>query len=418
MKRWLARTPQSVDPVGGVVDTPIVTIGGIVVVLLSIWLTFAHWRDVQIPVAALLGVLLVGAAAIALVAATMPSRAPFTPERLGLIITLSVGATVAEYVSTAGANRFLYDDYGATVTGLIILSLSPFCSWVALSVAGLMSAGVSAILVIGAAPTTATLAPVVSLITVNAAIILSMTAAAAVYSASIVNEVLAWQRETNLSMLRRDAERQAGTVGQARVLPQAGALAGAGAGARATGSYDVVSSTSAPVVAQPPSRVSMLRRQVLPFLAQVTTAERISRADADRARELVEALGQALRAGVEATWLDDLAESVQATHGVEVAVSDRDRDAGRLDDHQRAAVTALLDWLADGGRTYGIRLTVARVVGEPLIRLTVLAERSPGWTPKKRDLDRFVAIARVVGLRARAATTGENVRVEIDDVIG
>jgi hypothetical protein len=239
--------------------------------------------------------------------------------------------------------------------------------------------------------------------------------------------VLKWPRETNVSLLRRAAERQAGSPAQVGLGGPAGPAGPAGPGARVepraqvgalAGAYDSLATTAAPVVAQPPSRVSMLRSQVLPFLAQVTTAERISRADADRARELVEALGQALRAGVEATWLDDLAESVQATHGIEVDVSDRDRDAGRLDDHQRAAVTALLGWLAEGDRSRGIRLTVARVMGEPLIRLTAIADRSDRWTPKQRDLDRFVAIARVVGLRARATVTGENVRVEIDDVIG
>lgn len=379
-RRPLHLSPQAVDPIGGVVDAPIVAIGAAITTLLAIALTGRHAAEITNTAAAALGILLVIAAAIALVAATRPARAPFTPERLGLVVTLAVGAAVAEYVSTAGRNRFLYDDYGAAVVGLLILSLAPFCTWVSLAVAGVLSAGVSTILVLGAAPTNESDAPVVSLVAVNAAIILSMTAAAGVYSASVVREVLAWQRESNQAMLRRDARRPA-------------------------------------ALSPSMSRVSVLRREVLPFLARVTTADHLSRADADRARELAEALRRALRAGVEATWLDDLAESVRRTQGTPVQVTDRGGDARRLDDHQRAAVTALLTWIGDRGRATGVRVAVERAVAEPRGRLVVTADRNESWRPRRRELDRFVSIARVVGLRARAAATGENVTVEFDYAI-
>lgn len=379
-RRPLHLSPQAVDPLGGVVDAPIVAIGAAITSVLAIALTGAHAEEIVNVAAAALGVLLVIAAAIALIAATRPARAPFRPERLGLIVTLAVGAAVAEFVSTAGRNRFLYDDYGAAVVGLLILSLAPFCTWMSLVIAGLLSAGVSSILVLGAAPTTATDAPAVSLIAVNAAIILSLTAAAAVYSATLVHEVLAWQRESNRAMLRRDAAR-----------PEA--------------------------IAPASSRVSVLRREVLPFLARVTTAEHLSRADADRARELTEALGRALRAGVEATWLDDLAESLRRAHGTAVEVADRAGDARRLDDHQRAAMTALLTWIADHDRATDVRVSVTRVADEPRGRVTVAAAPRAGWRPRRRELDRFVSVARVVGLRARAVVTGQNVTVEIDYAI-
>ncbi|WP_308796907.1 hypothetical protein [Agromyces silvae] len=304
-RRPLHLSPQVVDPVGGVVDVPIVAVGAALATVLAVTLTALHWGEVRLPVAAGLGLVLVLAAAIAMLAATVPARAPFTPERLGLIVTLAVGAAVAEYVSTAGANRFLYDDFGALVVGLLILSLAPYCTWVSLVVAGVLATGVSTILVLGTAPTTATHAPVISLVAVNAAFILALTAAAAVYSATVVREVLAWQRESNAAMLRRDAVRPG-------------------------------------LASAPPSRVSVLRSEVLPFLARVTTAEHLSRADVDRARELAEALGRALRAGVEATWLDDLAASVRRAHGTAMRVADHAGDARRLDDHQRAAITALL----------------------------------------------------------------------------
>ncbi|MDR5701468.1 hypothetical protein [Agromyces aerolatus] len=380
-RRPLHLSPQVVDPIGGLVDAPIVAVGAAITSLIAFTLTAAHWDEVGNTVAAALGVLLVVAAAIVLFAATLPSRAPFTPERLGLIVALAVAAAVAEYVSTAGTNRFLYDDYGAVVVGLLILSLAPFCTWVPLVVAGLLSTAVSTILVLGAAPTTETDAPVISLVAVNAAIILSLTAAAAVYSATVVREVLAWQRQTNQELLRRDATQP-----------------------------DAFGSQS-------PSRVQVLRSEVLPFLARVTTADHLSRADADRARELAEALRGALRAGVEATWLDELVESVRRTHGTPVSVADRAGDARRLDDHQRAAVTALLTWIGDRSRATGVHVAVERAADAPRGRITVAADRHEDWRPRRRELHRFVAVARIVGLRARALATGENVTVEFDYAI-
>jgi len=379
-RRALRLSPQAVDPIGGVVDAPVVAVGAAITTVVAFILTGAHWGEVGNTVAAALGVLLVMAAAIVLFAATLPSRAPFTPERLGLIVTLAVGASVAEYVSTAGSNRFLYDDYGAVVIGLLILALAPFCTWVSLVTAGVLAAVVNTLLVLGAAPTTQSHAPVVSLIAVNGAIILSMTAAAAVYSVTVVHEVLAWQRQTNAAMLRR-AEASPTAVG-----PSA-------------------------------SRVSMLRSEVLPFLARVTTVDHLSRADADRARELAEALRGALREGVEATWLDGVADSVRRAHGTSVSVLDRARDARRLNDDQRAAITALLTWIGDDVRATAVRVAVERRADAAHWRLTVAADRREGWRPRRRDLRRFVAIARVVGLRARALATGENVTVEIDYAI-
>lgn len=379
-RRPLQLSPQAIDPVGGVVDAPIVVIGAAITTLVAFILTAAHWDEVHNPVAAGLGVLLVIAAAIALYGATMPSRAPFTPERLGLIVSLAVAGAVAEYVSTAGENQYLYDDFGAVVVGLLILSLAPFCTWVSLVVAGSLATAVSTILVLGAAPTTATDAPLISLVAVNAAFILSMTAAAAVYSATVVREVLAWQRESNQAMLRRDAA-QPESFGPS------------------------------------PSRVAVLRSEVLPFLARVTTADHLSRADADRARELADALRRALRAGVEATWLDDLARSLHRTHGTPVSVADRTGDARRLDDHQRAAVAALLTWIGDRRRAAVVRVAVERASDAPGGRITVAAAPHDAWRPRRHELDRFVAVARVVGLRARALVTGENVTVEIDYAI-
>jgi hypothetical protein len=372
-------TQQEADPIGGITAAPIVAIGAVLALAASIGLTVVHWHEVGSPLAAMLGVLLVGTAGLTAAVSAAPQFAPFTVDRLWLVVALAVGAAIAEYVSTIGADRYLYDDFGPVVIGMLILSVAPYCTWISLLLAGLLAAAVLSILVVGSATATMNTVPIGALIAVNSAAVLALSAAAAGYSYAIVDETLAWQREANRAALRRDAELRAGI---ARSVQQ--------------------------------SRISVLGREVLPFLAGVMTADRITVADADRARELAEALRRALKAGIESTWLDDLAATVRASRDIPVVVDDPEGAAVDLDEDQRSALTALLSWLGEGGRSSAIR--VAITVDPHRRRIRIVAE--PGADPpSRRDLDRFAAVARAVSMRAEVDVTRENVSVELSHVI-
>ena len=368
-------TQQEADPIGGITAAPIVAIGAALAFVVSIVLSVVHWHEVVSPLAAVLGVVLVGAAGLTAAISARPAFAPFTVDRLWLVVTLGVGAAIAEYVSTIGNDRYLYDDYGPLAIGMLILAVAPYCTWVSLLLAGVLAAAVLSILVVGSAATTATTVPIGALIAVNSAAVLALSAAAAGYSYAIVDETLAWQREANRAALRRDADLRAGI---ARSVQQ--------------------------------SRVSVLGREVLPVLAGVMTADRISLADADRARELAEALRRALKAGIESTWLDDLAATVRSSRGVAVVVDDREGDAGGLGDDQRSAITALLTWLAEAGRSSTI--TVKLTEDPPRRRVAIVTELGTS-PPSRRELDRFAAVARAMSMRAEVDVTRENVRVEL-----
>jgi hypothetical protein len=372
-------TQQEADPIGGISAAPIVVVGAVLAFGTAVVLTWVHWSEVSSPLAAVLAVVLVGAGGAAAAISALPARAPFTAERLWLVVTLAVGAAITEYVSTVGANRFLYDDFGPLVIGMLILSVAPFCTWLSLLLAGILSAAVLSILAVGASEYTASTAPIGVLIIVNAAPVIAMSAAAAAYSYAIVAETLAWQREANRAALQRDAELRAGI---ARSVQQ--------------------------------GRVSVLGREVLPFLAGVMTADRISVADADRARELAEALRGALQAGIESTWLDDLGANVRLSRGVDTVIDDSTGAAADLGGDQKSALTALISWLGDTGRSRSIRVTITTDGSRG--RISIVAD--PGdMPPTRRELERFVAVARAVALRAESAGTGENVNVELSYAI-
>jgi hypothetical protein len=371
-------TQQEADPIGAITAAPLVWIGAIAALGTSIALTIVHLPEVGSPLAAVLAIAFVAAAGLTAAISAAPGRAPFTTERLWLVVTLAVGAAIAEYISTIGANRILYDDFGPTTVGLLILAVAPFCTWVSLLLAGVLASVVMSLLVVGTASVIALEAPLSTLIAVNSAAVLAMSAAAAGYSYAIIDETLTWQREANRAALRRDAELRAGI---ARSVQQ--------------------------------NRVSVLGREVLPFLAGVMTADRISVADSDRARELAEALRRALKAGIESTWLDELGANVQLSRGIVVIVDDPKGAAVDLGDDQRSALTALLMWLGDADRSAGIRVAISAESERRRITLTSAHGSSP---PSRRELDRFVAVARAVEMRAEVILTRENVRVELSHV--
>ncbi|WP_136706587.1 ATP-binding protein [Agromyces sp. H66] len=371
-------TQQEADPLGGITAAPLVAIGAALAFGFSIVLTIVHWSDVGRPLAAVIAIGLVGAAGVVAAVSTTPSRAPFASERLWLIVALAVAGAIAEYLSTIGANSSVYDDFGSIVVGTLILSVAPYCTWISLLLAGVISAAVLSFLVVGSASAIAVDVPIASLIALNSVAVLALAAAAAGYSAAVVDETLAWQREANRAALQRDAELRAGI---ARSVQQ--------------------------------SRVSVLGREVLPFLAGVMTADRISVADADRARELAETLRHALKAGIESTWLDELAADLQPSGGVPIVIDDATGAADDLNDDQRSALTALLVWLGDGGRSAEIRVTFRTDPDRSGISIVAGHGSSP---PTRRELDRFTAVARAVAMGAEATLAGENVKVELRHV--
>ena len=73
------------------------------------------------------------------------------------------------------------------------------------------------------------------------------------------------------------------------------------------------------------------------------------------------------------------------------------------------AITALVSWLSAGHRARAIRLSASSSGPSGRIALEADAGATP---PTRRELERFLAVARTVGLRSDLAVTRENVRVE------
>lgn len=368
-------TQQEADPIGGVTAAPLAMLGSVGAVGISVTLTAMHWREVGTPFAAFVGIALVVVSASALIAGVLPSHGRFASERLWLIVTLATGAAVAEYVSTMGRNTVLYDDYGPVSIGMLLLCMAPYATWTALLGSAALSSAVLSILILGNVVTSETTRPVGSLILIGSVAIVAMAAAGAAYSRSIVAAILGWQRQSNRAALQADASR------------------------RADGS-DVESDAG--------DRVALLGREVLPFLASVVAAERLTVADADRARELAEALQGSMRSGADASWLEDLADTVH--HEVDVVIDDPSGIAANLTADQRTALTAIVSWLGNGSRATQVRVVLAEYGTAGRVEVTAALGSAP---PRRREIERFVSLARAVGFRAESMISRDHAIVEL-----
>ncbi|MET4157274.1 hypothetical protein [Agromyces sp. PvR057] len=373
--------PQDVDPIVPLASSSILQhVAGTAACVTAVVLTAAHWSEVDSPLAAIMAIAFVVISAIAATVGTRPSRAPFTPERLWVVIVFSLGGAVAEYLSTVGNNQFVYDDFGPVVIGIMMVSVAPYCSWTTLLSGGVLSGAVLAVLVAGAPSDAWQDLPTAVVVLVFVAPTVVASSAAAGYSWAIVHITLAWQRKANQVLLQRDAELRAGL-------------------ARSSDH----------------GRVAVLRREVLPFLASMLTAERVSVTDAARARQLADALRSTLRDEIATTWLSDLAADLERRHGVPVEVVETDTAVAVLHDDQRAALAALLNWLAVDDRAASIRIDVTREDTElsrgRVVRISVEALFG-AQPPARRAIERFAAVARALGLAAEVSTSRQNVTVE------
>jgi hypothetical protein len=142
-------TQQEADPIGAITAAPLVAIGAALAFVTSIVLTFAHWHEVGSPFAAVLG------------RRTGRGRGARRRDlgRAGARAVLGRAAVAGRRAGRGCGDRgvrvhhrrrrYIYDDFGPIVIGMLILSLAPFCSWVSLLLGRLLSAAVLSILIVG-----------------------------------------------------------------------------------------------------------------------------------------------------------------------------------------------------------------------------------------------------------------------------
>ena len=304
----LRTTPQQLDPLGGVTAQAFTWVFIAASVVAAVSMTVRHrveYHDVVLLTAAF--VCFAGSAALML-RASAPRRAPFGMRSAVIAFALCLAAAALETAAQWGGNVTARSDWAPLVLALLLVVMGSFRSAVELLALTAVGTVVVAALTAANSAASATPLPPVVYAGLTAGPVLAAGLASAAYSTVLVRRLNAW-RESTRDERQRTAERL-----RARVRDDLR-----------------------------DERLGLVEGAVGPFLRELLARGETDAADAERARELGDALRRALVAEADGVWLGDLVDELVDPHGL----------ARQMDETQRAAVEAACTALA-GHRTTAV----------------------------------------------------------------
>ncbi|KQO95424.1 hypothetical protein [Leifsonia sp. Leaf264] len=385
------QSPQVVDPLGTLSAHPLVWIGSLIAVGYALFQTARQWDAVELPVVAIAAVVVLAAACGFLLLAAHPTSSPFGLQAEITVVTLAILAAALETASRFGSNLLLQDDFGQVGVAILLALMAPYRPAISLVLAAVASSFVLALFPVAQAPFLAVRAPIAEYIVVLVVPPLGLGLAAAAFSNGFVRAVREWQRLVSRAALEIEEEAR---TGLARSVQQ--------------------------------HQVSVLSRDVLPFLTRGINARTVEVEDVETARALAEALRGTLVAEIGRTWLDDVADGVTLPGGESPRVDDPEMLALRMSGEQRVACAALVAAVCDNAelaaRTVSVVLRAgdgqrtARATGRPAaasvsVQVSVTTDAAPRPLNARRAerlLVQYLAVVRVlfegVGVRVGPGT--------------
>ncbi len=307
------RTRQQLDPIGSLGSRLLSVVLATGAFLYALGMTIRTLDQVSNVMLAILSLLWLAAAALTVVVATSPIRAPFTRSTNLVVQLLAVGAAVLSIASQWGSNHFIQDDFGSVAIGLLLLALGPYRPAPELASTGVLVAIFMGFVTLLELPNLDTTAPPVSFVLVGMTPILALSFGAASYSGSLVSSLERWQLQMKLAVENRTNRLRAGIT---RAVQQ--------------------------------DRVLILSQDVLPFFSHVLEQETLEAEDRARARKIAEAIRRLMVAEADRTWLEVVGVDDGVPEGfLGRTVVDAAGRASSMVTDQRTALRALIVALTD-----------------------------------------------------------------------
>lgn len=366
------RTIQQLDPLGalGARLLTLAAAGGMILYsLLMGW--FNRADTISPPLAILALVMVVGAAAI-VITGSSPVRAPM--RRKTFVIALSSGflAMVLSAASTWGQNRYVQDDAGPVVLGLLLVACAPYRLSRELVLSGILAAIFTGFLVLVQAESFVTGAPEIVYVLVAMTPILTMAFGAGALSSAIISSIRRWRSRATIASQALVSQLHDGI---ARSVQQ--------------------------------DRVTILNRDVVPFFSDLLYRTEFTDEDRAAARVISESIRSVMVAEADRSWLDGVVEQAgaplgQFAPGAE-AVQDDERLATAMTTDQRTATRALLVALFGhpGFDPDGFDVRISRRTHNHVA--TVRAMFTAPEAAVRSDLAPYFAVLRVVFFDLRVA---------------
>jgi hypothetical protein len=353
-------TAQQSDPLGSLGQRPITVVIALFALALALGRTVLDRDPDQRALPAIAAVVLVAVAAVVMILASSPFRAPFTRRSFVVIIACSCLASVLEAMASLGHDSMVRDDWGSTVIGLLLLSCAPFRPGLDLATATVVGAAVSLAIVVVEAPYFVTAAPLLLFVVVGVTPVVALGVGAAIYSTAFVGLVLQWlERASSLTASSAKDLRP----GIARSVQQ--------------------------------DRVTGLNREVVPFFTDLLARGEVTDADRDRASEVAAGIRQRIVDETDRSWLEQALIDV-CPRGQAGTVIDRAHLADRMDSDQRTAVRAVVTAIAADPDTRSSSLGIVLHDDEPRVRALIRVESDSPDVAIRQHYAPYFAVLRIL----------------------
>ncbi len=353
-------TTERIDPLSAAAARPVTWGILVLAVLLPMFSLLTRGDEVTSPV--LLGVALLAilAAAVLLIDRTRPRRPVMSPTwAVGLYVLLAA-AQLASFASMWGANAVLRDDWAPLVVGLILMALAPYRPAAELVIATVALTVVALSLAIVSAPLTDAMLPTGVLAVAGSTSLASLGCASAAYALSMNRSILDWLDHAWHAAAQSAAHQRGGV---ARSVQQ--------------------------------RRVSLVNRQIVPYLSRISDAAELTLEDRQEAQELSQSIRTLLVADIERGWVHTLLEEVTASvPGAEpVVTADDPDDVGRaLTTAQRTLLRAIAMVAVE--RLHATEIMLSLATGPSGVRVRWELGLPEGDTPPAQQLRAVLHLVR------------------------
>jgi hypothetical protein len=353
-------TAQQIDPLGALGQRPITVVIALFAVALAFGRTVTD-RDsgISLP-GALAALLLVAVAALTMILASSPLRAPFTRRSFVVITACTCLATVVEAIASLGHDSMVRDDWGSTAIGLLLVACSPFRPGRDVALATVVGALITGVTVVVEGPFFTTDAPLLLFVVVGVVPVVALGVGAAIYSSAFVGLVEQWlARATTLTATSaRDLR-----PGIARSVQQ--------------------------------DRVTGLNREVVPYFTGLLARGEVTEADRERAAEVATGIRQRIVDESDRTWLEQALIDV-CPRGEAGTVIDRGHVADRMDSDQRTALRAVVNAMAVDPDTRSSSLGIVLYDDAPRVRALVRVESDSPDIALRQHYAPYFAVLRIL----------------------
>lgn len=353
-------TAQQIDPLGALKQRPVTLVIALFAVVLAAGRSIVTRDPGSDAVLSVVAIVFVGIAALGIVFASSPLRAPFSRLRFVVVLGSGILGAVTEAAAGFGHDLVIRDDWGSAATGLLLLACAPYRPGRDLAVGTAVAAVVITVIVVLETPYFTTEAPAPLFVAVGVTPVVALGVGSAVYSSTFVRLVEQW---LSRAAILTEESAQEMRPGIARSVQQ--------------------------------DSVTGLNRDVVPFFTDLVERGEVTEDDRQRAGTAATAIRQRIVAESDRSWLEQILLDI-CPRGQAGMVVDRSGLAERMTSDQRTAIRAILQAIATDTAAQASSLGIVLHDDDPLVRALIRVESTSPDLAVRQHYAPYFAVLRIL----------------------